>query len=358
MKKIGIIRPQASDLQTFRLEVFDPKSGNILTSEDISISHDQRSRIENKKITDFFLNLPVEMLGFRILDLPFSDKKKLAEVIPFELQGLIMDDINDIVFDSVCIDRDSDRFKVLVVYVEKRRLASILQSLSHLGIEPSVAGSMELKSILKETKDPAVITERLKDSISMQTNPSEAPKVFQVEDLRSPIINLRTGPFEFKGDTERLSRLMRILISLLIALAISINIDLSLRILRGKKDIYLMRKEMRWSYSELFPSEKRISDELYQLKAHLKEVKDRMDLVKGAPILDFLLTLSNIKPEGIVFHEIGVSTEGLNLKGEATSMEEINKLKAGLSAMELNVSELKPLAGGRLNFTISGRMKR
>lgn len=345
---------------TFSLYIFDARSGNLISSEGITSLPDLRHRIAEKRVEDFYLSIPLRMLSFRILNLPFSDKKKITEVIPFELQGLIMENVDDIVFDSVCLGKDGDRFNVLVVYIEKSRFDSILSALSNAGIDPVVAGSIEIGYILKETTDPGQITEKLVDYADKSDIKLEERMDFISEEMQNPTINLRRGTFEFKGDTLRLSRVFKVMTSLLIAIAIITIIDTSYRILRDRKDISLIRKEMKRSYLELFPSEKRITDELYQLKAHLKEAKDKRDLIGGVRATDFLLNLSRIRSGGIVFHEIGISTEGLSIKGDAASMEEINSLKTGLSGIvqEINASDIKPVAGGRLGFTVSGRVKR
>lgn len=353
-------RKGEDSLHSFNIYAFDAKSGNFIYSEEITPSSDLRQRIAEKKIEEFYLSLPLSMLSFRILNLPFRDKKRVTEVIPFELQGLIMENVDDIVFDSVCIGNGDDGFNILVVYIEKSRFESLLRELSNAGIEPVIAGSIEIGYILKETKDPVQITERLIDYADRSDIRFEEKMEFISEELENPTINLRTGVFEFKGDTEKLSKAFKVMTFLLIAIAIVINLDISFKILRDRKDITLIRKEMKRSYSELFPSEKKITDELYQLKAHLKELKEKRDLIGGVQVTEFLLKLSKMRPGGIVFYEIGVSTEGCSLKGEATSMDEINNLKTVLSGIvhEINVSDIKPLAGGRLGFTVSGRIKR
>lgn len=347
-------------LHSFSICTHDAKSGNFICSEEITLSPDLRQRIAEKKIEEFYLSLPLSMLSFRILNLPFWDKKRITEIIPFELQGLIMENVDDIVFDSICLGKEDSGFNVLVVYIEKSRFDSILGDLSNAGIDPVIAGSIEIGYILKETTDPVQITERLIDYADRSDIKFEEKMDFISEELENPTVNLRTGAFEFKGDAEKLSRAFKVMTFLLIVIAIIINLDISFRILRDRKDITLIRKEMKRSYSELFPSEKKITDELYQLKAHLKEVKEKRDLIGGVQVTELLLKLSQMRPRGIVFHEIGVSTEGLSLKGEAASMDEINNLKTVLFRItqEINASDIKPLAGGRLGFTVSGRIKR
>lgn len=350
--------PAPASPMVFNLFVFDVKSHDLSSFEGMRPS-DLRKVISERKITDLYLDLPLSNLGFRILKLPFSDKKRLNEVIPFELQDLIMEDIDDLVFDSLCLGKDGEMFDILVVYMGKNRLTGLLNSLSDSGIDPAIAGSVVIGSIIRETRDSSLIIKRLID-YSNKSGPDLKRIDYVKEELENPTINLRTGPLEFKKESARLSAAFRVMAFLLIGILVIINLDLSFRIVKHRKDITLIKREIKKSYSDLFPSEKRIVDEVYQLKAYLKEARQRMDLMGSVQVLDFLSTLSRLRTGGVVFHEIGLSTEGLSLKGDAASMDEINRLKSGLSDVlqEISASEIKPSSGGRLGFTISGRIKR
>jgi type II secretory pathway component PulL len=380
MARIGLIsvnkvlKSGVESLEEADLYILDADSGNIISSEKISLSPAKTKNLALKGTGNLYLSMPLDMLSYRILRLPFSDKDKLREVIPFELQGLILENPDDIVFDSVCLGKRDDAFDILVAYMGKRQFADLLNTLNSVGIDPPVAGSIELSNIVRETSDPVAVIERLtgQDGIigdrggtSRKIMDFFTPEgLLQMidtirDEIKNPLINLRTGDLEFRGDKARLSRLSRITLFLLITIAITINIDLTLRIVKEKRDISLLREETRRSYFRLFPSEKRVQDEYYQLKAHLREVKDKSDLIKGIPVLDFLLRLSDTERGRVIFHEIGLSTEGLSLKGEASSMDEIDNIKARLSGIiqEINLSETKPTGSGKYLFTISGRIK-
>ncbi len=349
MRRIGIIRIEDGDTTSFKMDVYDVISGEFIARGISPLSH---------RADACFLNLALNMLSFRVLTLPFSDKKRINEVVPFELQGAIVENIDDIVFDSVCLGRNGNGFNVLVVYVNKAKLASIIETLQRSGIDPVIAGSIEVSNLLKETADPNLITRRLLDFWSGGDRGCEVGFDLK-EELRNPTINLRKGDLAFKGDTLRLTKAYRVMTILLIILAIVINIDLCLKIVKERRDINSIKRESRKVYAELFPSEKRITDEYHQLKAHLREARERTEITGGVPALDLLLHLTRIRTGGIIINEIGLSTEGLSIKGEALSMDEMDRFKTGLSKMllDVNASDVKPVSG-RFSFTISGRLKR
>lgn len=73
-----------------------------------------------------------EDLSIRIVDLPFEDRKKIIEALPFELAGLLHMEVDDVVADAVQLGEN----KVMAVAVEKRVIREYLDALSALGIDP------------------------------------------------------------------------------------------------------------------------------------------------------------------------------------------------------------------------------
>jgi len=50
-----------------------------------------------------YMALPGEMLAVRALDLPFSDARKIEQVVGYELEGQIVHALQDVVFDHVVL---------------------------------------------------------------------------------------------------------------------------------------------------------------------------------------------------------------------------------------------------------------
>src|SRR6185436_6366062 len=61
-----------------------------------------------------YMALPGEMLAVRALDLPFSDARKIDQVVGYELEGQIVHGLQDVVFDHVvCKPRGGEGSTVL-----------------------------------------------------------------------------------------------------------------------------------------------------------------------------------------------------------------------------------------------------
>ena len=82
------------------------------------------------------VGIPPEDLSIRIVDLPFEDRKKINEALPFELAGLLHVEVDDVVADAVQLGEN----KVMAVAVEKRVIRGYLEALSALGLDPGWMG--------------------------------------------------------------------------------------------------------------------------------------------------------------------------------------------------------------------------
>jgi type II secretory pathway component PulL len=52
---------------------------------------------------------PGEMLAVRVIDLPFSDARKIEQVVGYELEGQIVHALQDVVFDHVGAQAERQR---------------------------------------------------------------------------------------------------------------------------------------------------------------------------------------------------------------------------------------------------------
>ncbi|MCL5023495.1 MAG: hypothetical protein M1497_09050 [Nitrospirae bacterium] len=295
------------------------------------------------------VSLPLELLNFRTLKLPFSDREKLAKVVPFELQGLMLEGAGDIVFDTVVLGSSGDEWEVLVAYIEKSVLGEILAKLSESRIDPPAVTSLELRTVLASGKDD--LASRLLGPVMM--TPEERMEAVRSE-LQNPTINLRTGALAYTKDTEKSRRMLRTTVILSVLLALLIHSYLGFGMLTTKTRAAAMKKELRGIYTGLFPKEKTVSDELYQMKSHLKEIRDKGDALIGVAPLRLLLELSHAAPPGVSFSEMGIERDLFTLKGEASSMAEVEKTKTSLSEVlkDVTVSDIRPSAGGKTLFTV------
>jgi type IV pilus assembly protein PilM len=86
--------------------------------------------------------LPGEMLALRVLDLPFSDARKVEQVVGYELEGQIMHDLSEVVMDHVILsavktgDSEVAGSRALAVAARTETVAAFLASLKQCGVEP------------------------------------------------------------------------------------------------------------------------------------------------------------------------------------------------------------------------------
>jgi type II secretory pathway component PulL len=351
MKKVGFIDLQSktADRLTGTIHVFTGRPGSYELEKSVEYAGDRAFPLDTTDVSEFTLSLPVELLNFRVLKLPFSDREKLQKVIPFELENLMMENAENVVFGATVLGTSGDNFDVLVTYIERGVLKEILANLSSVQIDPHVVTSLELQSGVREGTEG--IAQRLMNQERL--TPEERTAAVKNE-LLNPTINLRTGPFAYTRDTEKVRKKLKITAGLLIALALLINAYLIFGILTAKSEASSVREELRSVYTALFPADKRINDELYQMRSHMKEIKEKGDALIGVQPLQLLLDLSQKSPQGIAFNEIGLDRNLITIKGEAASMNDIDRVKTRLSEFlrDVSVSDIKPSAGGKTFFTI------
>ncbi len=91
-----------------------------------------------EKIKDkLYLSLGPALLNFRVLDLPFTEKAKVLEVLPIEMSGRLSFDIDEAQLDAVKLGTG----RVLAVAVEKTLLNGLLGLFKEVGIDPVWIGS-------------------------------------------------------------------------------------------------------------------------------------------------------------------------------------------------------------------------
>jgi type II secretion system protein L len=84
--------------------------------------------------------LPVAFVSFRNLTIPFKEKKKIRQILPFELETILPYAPEDVVADFNLVEfrNGRDTSSILAAAVEKHRLESFLDLLKKYGIEPDV----------------------------------------------------------------------------------------------------------------------------------------------------------------------------------------------------------------------------
>jgi type II secretory pathway component PulL len=299
-----------------------------------------------------YLSLPLSSLNFRVLDLPFSDKERVQEVLPFELDGMILGGAEAVIFDAVTVGRTDNTFQVLAVYIEKNRLRDILEKLRAHGIDPVCVTSLELKH--------AVLGFSLSKLVPPVFIKNDERIALAIEEMKNPTVNLRRDEFSYTRDIEKTRKSLKITAVLFIMIVLILSADVLFRILSSRQEIALLRNEIRKSYLEIFPGEKNIVNELYQLKSHTKELKGREDVFIGAKPLNVFSELAQVEREGARFNEVTIDRENISLRGEAGSLSTVQQLQEKLKKYfdEVSISDSKASVPGKMLFTITAKERK
>lgn len=117
-----------------------PHSNGISREEAIKEVLKEIFKRRDAKEREMVVSLPGHLVSTRIISLPFQDKGRLAKVVPFELEGQIPFETEDLILDYHVISRDPAGSTLLVAAVEKKRLRELLEMLKEIGLEPSLVG--------------------------------------------------------------------------------------------------------------------------------------------------------------------------------------------------------------------------
>jgi general secretion pathway protein L len=82
--------------------------------------------------------LPGALAATHLITLPFSDPKRIEQVLPAEVEGTIPFDLDEVVWDAAVLGQSGGKTEVLVGVVRKSVLRDHLAALAAAGIEPRV----------------------------------------------------------------------------------------------------------------------------------------------------------------------------------------------------------------------------
>ncbi len=82
--------------------------------------------------------LPGALVATHVVSLPFSDPKRIEQVLPAEVEGAIPFDLHEVVWDHALLGQANGKTDVLVGIVRKAVLREHLEALAAAGLEPRV----------------------------------------------------------------------------------------------------------------------------------------------------------------------------------------------------------------------------
>ena len=83
-----------------------------------------------------YLALPGDMLSIRLLELPFSDPRKVDQVVGYELEGQIVHPLDDVVYDHAVVKTGDNGSTVLACAAKRDEIANYLTTLESHGTDP------------------------------------------------------------------------------------------------------------------------------------------------------------------------------------------------------------------------------
>ena len=169
-------------------------------------------------IEDAFLSLPVSMLNFRVLELPFSGRERIREVLPFELEGMMLGGTDKALIDGIVVGKTEGKYKVLAVYIEKSIIRDLLGKLNSCGVDPAFITSLELGKIVKEFSPGNLL--------SLPSMDEKERIALAQEEMRYPSVNLRREEFAYTRDIEKTRKSLRstAVLAIFVCIAVSANL--------------------------------------------------------------------------------------------------------------------------------------
>jgi type II secretory pathway component PulL len=282
--------------------------------------------------------------------------RKIRQLIPFELEGLILGGSGHVISDVYMLGENDGKYRVLVVYILKDILRRLLDRLRQAGLDPRVITSIELSHILG-IRSALNIPDLLVTPAALT---AEERISAAVKEIQAPLINLRKDEFAYTADTEKTKKSLRVTALLAVLLLLVFFLDRSMVIISLQREDRALRDEIRKTYSGLFPNERQISNELYQLKAHIKELREKESSFVGVSPLQLLLDLTSISKPGFSLTEITQDRDLIILKGECPSLSDAQKIKGALEGFlrEVTISDTTPSSQNRTIFTITAKGKK
>ena len=114
-------------------QVVGDGAGSLL-SRQVQAVREALSRVSSEAIP--YLAMPGDLLSIRTLELPFSDARKIDQVVGYELEGQIVHALDDVVFDHIVIRSTDEGANVLAVAAKRDDISTWLDAFRGAGIDP------------------------------------------------------------------------------------------------------------------------------------------------------------------------------------------------------------------------------
>jgi type II secretory pathway component PulL len=347
---IGFLDWTAGKISLF---VFDRKGGHfsLVETGTISVEGDieeaDLASLVRTDIEHFYLSVPANILSLRELTFPFSDRNKIKDTLPYELEGVLYGNTGDYSIDHHIMESSESSSQVLAACMEKTRLKHIIDQFTSAGIEPEVITSIDLNLSHGEI-------DKLLDKPETDENiRAEAAR----GEIADPIINLRQGDLAYKGNIERIRKSLRYTSVLVLVLLLIISSGSAIRLSSVKNENKRITRMISATYQRSFPDDKKIVDPIRQFKGNMNRLRSKKNIFIGIPVLDIMRSITEYQDKEIELSELSVERHKILIKGSAFSFENVDRLKNSLESVfsDVSVTDSESSPDKKIIFSISMR---
>lgn len=125
------------------IDLYDSSVVKLNGAGDLSfeerVSNGIKSIISQKKLSGDItvVSLPGDLYSVRRLVIPFDDPKKIAQVLPFEIESQLPFAIEDVIVDYYTINKKAGSTEVLAAVIQKTEIEKYLRLLESSGVDPA-----------------------------------------------------------------------------------------------------------------------------------------------------------------------------------------------------------------------------
>jgi hypothetical protein len=305
--------------------------------------------------TNAYLDLPPGFLSLRVITAPFTDDKKIRELLPVEAEDRFITPASDLTLDYISFPHDGGERRILLCAAREERLAALLNALADKGFDPRVIGSTAIAALMKQ---PEVSIELIRSPPPLDDTRRAA---IASEEMKKPSLNLRRGRLRSTAGEQAAAKTLRWSTALAAICIALVAANWFIRYRAAGASIESHKKSQAELFQKVFPKGSKMVDPTYQMKARAKELETRLGVLSGIDPLELLETVADAKAltSGVVFDEIRAGGDAITIRGTGPSFGVIDMLsdrfKASYSDVKIADSKASSEGGVRFSLTLAGR---
>ena len=178
------------------------------------------------------VSIPSKYVSTRIIELPFSDLKKIDQILPIEIENYVPFDIDDMVMSYQIIESSDKMSKILVSLVKKADMKTFLEHLHIAGLDPVVI-EIGANSIANAANLAAPIEENVRSILHINADQSDLTIMKGKSLVAVRSIFAGYSIIERKGSGNNLSSFIKLLKQTLQSFRVEFNLPLDTLFISG-----------------------------------------------------------------------------------------------------------------------------